>query len=102
MRFMRFRFGGAALLACVLALVALAQTGGHGFDKSRMDETVAACNDFYQYANGNWLKTTQIPAAFASWGSFDMLAENNRNVLRQILEDAAKNASAPKGSNEQK
>jgi len=102
MRFMRFRFGGAAILACALALAALAQTGGHGFDKSRMDETASACNDFYEYANGNWLKTTEIPAAFSTWGSFNVLAENNRKTLHEILEESAKDTKAKPGSTEQK
>src|SRR2546423_14068536 len=100
MRFMRFRFVGAALLAFALALAALAQTGGHGFDKSRMDETASACNDFYQYANGNWLKTTEIPAAFSTWGSFNVLAENNRKTLHEILEESARDTKAKHGSTE--
>ena len=102
MRFMNFRVAGAALLACAAALAALAQNGGRGFDASRMDTSVSACTDFYQFANGNWLKTTQIPAAFPSWGSFNILAENNRNTLRAILEEASKNTSAKSGSVEQK
>jgi putative endopeptidase len=102
MRFMNFRVAGAALLACATALAALAQSGGHGFDTSRMDTSASACNDFYQFANGNWMKTTQIPAAFPSWGSFNILAENNRNTLRAILDEAAKNTSAKSGSTEQK
>jgi predicted metalloendopeptidase len=99
---MNFRVAGAALTACLLALAALAQNGGHGFDTSRMDTSAAACTDFYQFANGNWLKATQIPAAFPSWGSFNILAENNRNTLRAILDEAAKNTSAKSGSTEQK
>jgi putative endopeptidase len=102
MRFMNFRVACALLLACAAAFVALAQSGGHGFDPSRMDTTASACTDFYQFANGNWMKTTQIPAAFPSWGSFNILAENNRNTLHDILEEAAKNASAKAGSTEQK
>src|SRR5437763_1735031 len=51
MRFMNFRVAGAALLACVGGLAALAQNGGHGFDASRMDTSVAACTDFYQFGN---------------------------------------------------
>jgi putative endopeptidase len=102
MRFFRLRIVVAALAACVLGLAVLAQSGGHGFDTSRMDTTVAACNDFYQFANGNWLKATQIPAAFPSWGSFNVLNENNRNTLHEILEEAAKNATAKAGSVEQK
>ncbi|MDQ3918257.1 MAG: M13 family metallopeptidase [Acidobacteriota bacterium] len=102
MRFMNFRVAGAAMTACLLALAALAQNGGHGFDTSRMDTSASACTDFYQFANGNWLKATQIPAAFPSWGSFNILAENNRNTLRAILDEAAKNTSAKPGSTEQK
>ena len=102
MRFMNFRVAAAALVACAAALAALAQNGGRGFDTSRMDTSVAACTDFYQFANGNWLKATQIPAAFPSWGSFNILAENNRNTLHQILDEAAKNTSAAPGSVEQK
>ncbi len=105
MRFFNFRAASAGLAACVLCFVALAQTGGgkgRGFDKARMDETVSACTDFYQYSNGNWLKTTEIPAAQSSWGSFNILAENNRKTLREILEESAKNTKARAGSNEQK
>ena len=32
-----------------------------GFDTKRMDTTTDACNDFFQYANGTWLKSTEIP-----------------------------------------
>jgi len=105
MRFFNFRVAFAGLAACVLALAALAQTGGkngRGFDKARMDETTSACTDFYQFANGNWLKTTEIPAAYPTWGSFVMLAENNRKTLHEILEESAKNSKARTGSNEQK
>ena len=69
---------------------------------SNMDKNTAACTDFYQYANGTWLKNTEIPPAYSSWGSFNVLAEYNRKMLREILEEAAKKTNAVKGSNEQK
>jgi putative endopeptidase len=101
---LNLRLLGAVFVALAVGVGVLAQTGdsGRGFDASRMDRGAAACTDFYQYANGNWLKTTQIPAAFSTWGSFNILAENNRNTLREILEEAAKKQGAAKGSNEQK
>ncbi len=104
MRFLNFRVAGAALLACVLGMAALAQSGGkgRGFDTARMDREAAACTDFYQFTNGNWLKTTEIPAAFPSWGSFNILAENNRKTLREILDESAKSTKAKAGTNEQK
>jgi putative endopeptidase len=103
MRISRLRRLAVALPLAALALgwAVAAQDKGRGFDTTRMDREAAACNDFYQFANGNWLKTTEIPAAFSSWGSFNILAENNRATLRQILEEAAKKPAA-KGSVEQK
>src|SRR5687767_6749313 len=107
MSIFKSRPAAATLLALVLGLAAVAQTGGgaavnRGFDVSRMDKTASACQDFYQFTNGNWLKTTEIPPAFSSWGSFNILAENNRKTLREILDEAAKKADAKKGSVEQK
>ncbi|HKG15949.1 MAG TPA: M13 family metallopeptidase [Pyrinomonadaceae bacterium] len=102
MRSFNYKVAGALALACVLGLAAAARQGGRGFDKSRMDASAAACNDFYQFANGTWLKTTEIPAAFSSWGSFNILAENNRKTLHEILEESSKNSKAKPGSVEQK
>ncbi|HEX6622538.1 MAG TPA: M13 family metallopeptidase [Pyrinomonadaceae bacterium] len=104
MRFFKVRFAAGSVLALVLCLAVVAQSGGagRGFDVSRMDKTASACQDFYQFSNGNWLKTTEIPPAFSSWGSFNILAENNRNTLREILDAAAKTTDAKKGSVEQK
>ena len=69
---------------------------------SNIDPKTAACADFYQYANGGWLAANPIPAAYPAWGVANVLNEKNRDVLRQILEAAASNATARKGSNEQK
>lgn len=90
---------GVFLILLLTANWCLAQSSG--FDVSRMDKSVDACNDFYQYVNGNWLKTTEIPAAFPSWGGFDILQTRNREISRDILEAAMKNTSAAKGSDEQ-
>jgi putative endopeptidase len=89
-----------ALLALTMATV-FGQTG-HGFDRANLDTTAAACTDFYQYANGGWLAANPIPAAYSNWGVANVLDEKNREMLHQILEAAAKNTSAAKGSSEQK
>lgn len=71
------------------------------FDVDRMDKTVEACTDFFQYANGSWLNETEIPGDQSSWGSFNILAENNREILKAILQEAVAKTDAPKGSDTQ-
>lgn len=104
MRFFKMRLVMFGAFACVLAIgAAIAQRNNRGFDVGRMDTTCKPCADFYQYANGKWLASNPIPNAYSRWGSFDILAENNRVTLRDILESAAKTSgAAKKGSNEQK
>ena len=48
---------------------------GHGIDTSGMDRTLKPGNDFYSYANGGWMKATEIPADRSRWGVFSVLAE---------------------------
>src|SRR2546425_11513608 len=96
----------APSIACALLLAIVVATAfgqrGHGYDLASLDKTTAACSDFYQYANGGWLAANPISAAYSSWGVANILNEKNRDMLHEILEAAAKNTSAPKGSSEQK
>ncbi|QDA59212.1 M13 family metallopeptidase [Hymenobacter jejuensis] len=75
---------------------------GVGLDVTNIDAAVSPCDDFFHYASGSWLKSNPIPAAEVRWGSFQQLAERNNAVSRQILEEAAANRSATKGTNAQK
>ena len=71
------------------------------FDVNAMDKSVDPCNDFYEFACGNWLKNNPIPADQPSWGRFNELHDHNQLVLRNILEKYS--ANDPKRSaNEQK
>jgi len=58
-------------------------------DVSSMDKTVDPCVDFFTYSCGGWIKNNPIPADQASWDAYGKLQEENRQVLRQILEAAA-------------
>jgi putative endopeptidase len=89
------------LLALSFSVSAIVGQSAH-FDTAGMDTKTSACTDFYQYANGGWLAANPIPAAYPAWGVANVLDEKNREALHQILEEAAKNTSARKGSNEQK
>ncbi len=96
-----FRSITLSILAITLALAMTAFGQNAGFDVSRMDKSAQACTDFFQFANGTWVQETKIPASESRWGSFNILAENNREILRGVLEKASSNTSAPKGSDEQ-
>ncbi|WP_324671752.1 M13 family metallopeptidase [Hymenobacter sp. GOD-10R] len=75
---------------------------GVGINLANIDKSVAPCDDFFQFANGNWIKNNPIPASETSWGSFNELRNRNRVVARRILEKAAADRSAKPGSNLQK
>jgi len=75
--------------------------GEHGFDMSGLDRTVNACDNFYQFAVGNWRAQNPLPAAYSRFGRFEQVAERNRETLHAILEEASKKTNPP-GSSAQK
>ncbi len=74
------------------------ELGTYGFDEAGMDRTVAPGDDFYQYADGTWAKTTPIPADKSSFGAFDVLADRSRDRTRGILDAAAKDKNSKIGT----
>ncbi|MDX6305773.1 MAG: putative endopeptidase, partial [Blastocatellia bacterium] len=57
-----------------------------GFDFSSLDRSANACQDFNRFANGGWMDKNPIPAAYSRWGRFELLDEQNQNVLHGILD----------------
>src|SRR5206468_2878985 len=50
-------------------------------DPSNVDPSVKPADDFFLYANGGWIKRTEIPPEYSRWGSFNQLIEHNNDAL---------------------
>jgi putative endopeptidase len=70
-------------------------------DSANMDFSVKPGDDFFQYADGNWVKNNPIPAKETRWGSFGVLNQENTTRLLNLLTDVSKTPHA-KGSLEQR
>jgi predicted metalloendopeptidase len=91
----------AAFAAVAASFAAIAATDTHGIDLAGMDRSVAPGDDFFGYANGTWLKNTDIPADRASYGPGSILIDKTREQVRTLIQDAAK-AKPQAGSDAQK
>ncbi len=78
-----------------------AQAQKSGIPLSNLDTNAKPGTDFYQYACGGWMKNNPLPAAYARFGSFDQLQQNNNKRVNAILSELLKGNYA-KGSIEQK
>src|SRR5690242_15754731 len=63
-------------------------------DPANMDLSVKPGDNFYLYANGNWLKNHPVPASKTRWGSFDELREESSQRMHALLLEAAAKASS--------
>jgi len=69
---------------------------------SNMDTTINPADDFFRYANNNWLKNNPIPEEFSSYGAFTEIDLNNDNLIKEIIDEVSKDSTAAKGSIAQK
>ncbi len=58
-------------------------------ERSNLDTTVAAGDDFFRYVNGGWMKNNPIPAEESRWGAFNVLNLENQTKLKALFEEAA-------------
>ena len=93
--------------SCVLAasMTARAQDApaqdAHGIAVANMDRSVRPGEDFYGYANGEWIKHTEIPSDRAGIGVFDKLADQSNKNVAALIEEIAK-SNPPAGSGARK
>src|ERR1700757_736536 len=90
----------AACALCLLPFAAPAQET-HGIAVANIDTSVKPGDNFYLYANGDWIKRTEIPADRGSIGVFSALADLSSKRTADLIEEAAK-SGASAGSGQRK
>ncbi|RDS85106.1 M13 family peptidase [Dyella monticola] len=98
----------AAMVSCGTALAAAPATTSAppaktdlGIDLKGIDHAIKPGDDFFGYANGTWVKNTQIPADRSSTGTFLQVYQLAEKQTSQLIRNIAQGHAAP-GSNERK
>ncbi len=94
----------ALFLVAISVLNTSAQTSSAHepvLDVHSLDPSMDPCTDFYQYSCGGWMKSNPIPPDQSRWDVYSKMEDNNKTLLREILEQASQ-AKAPNGSVTQK
>jgi putative endopeptidase len=66
-----------------------------GVDLAALDRATRPQDDFYQFANGGWLDSTEIPSIYSGYTVYHQVRENAEVALRQIIEQAAAEGGEP-------
>ena len=69
---------------------------------SNMDLTVNPADDFFRYANNNWLKNNPIPEEYSTYGAFTEIDQHNEILIQEIIDEVSKDENAAQGSVAQK
>lgn len=74
-------------LALVSTLCASAEVSKPkaGVNPANLNTAVSPGSDFYDYACGGWIKANPMADEYSSWGTFDVIAENNRKQLKDLF-----------------
>lgn len=64
-----------------------------GIHMENLDTSVLPGTSFYQYACGGWMKNNPLTDEYSRFGSFDLLAENNREQLHTLITELSKESN---------
>jgi len=83
------------LAASLNSICAQTASPEHGIAIANIDTSVRPGDDFYMFANGAWMKRTELPPDRASWGTFNVLADRSNERTATIIEETSKSNPAP-------
>lgn len=81
--------------SCIYGACSRSEAKPHGIDTANLDTLVAPGADFYDYACGGWMKAHPLPDEFSRYGTFDALAENSRNQVRNLVDSLDPETAEP-------
>nr|WP_321221163.1 M13 family metallopeptidase [uncultured Psychroserpens sp.] len=73
-----------------------------GINLDNMDTSVSPKDDFYNYVNGNWAKTTKIPDDETRWGGFGVLRKDTRKDVLEIMNTSKELGKYEEGTDQKK
>jgi len=88
------------LFMALFAMTAMAGNPVKAVDRNNLDPGTTPGQNFYQYACGGWKLANPLDPQYARFGTFDQLAENSRNQVKDIITNLGTNN--PRGSIKQK
>ena len=90
------------LLSAFCLIISAAGADKPALDISGWNRDTRPQDDFFEFANGGWLKNTEIPSDKTRWGSFVILAEESRDAVQAIIDELSAKDGLKNGSNPQK
>lgn len=103
MKTMLVRFCSCALLLlgmyCLLSAQEASHSDSHGVIVGDIDHSVKPGDNFFEYANGEWLKRTEIPPDRAGVSVFSLLNDIAVKQTSNLIEEIAKSNAAPGSGN---
>jgi putative endopeptidase len=107
LKFTTLMLSGAVLLSAVAFRPDGGKKNADGppakfIDPANMDLSIKPGDNFFDYANGTWIKQNAIPAKETRWGSFNILHQENTDKLLNLLSEVSKTSGAAKGSLKQR
>ncbi len=76
--------------------------GVSGIELKHISKIISPGQDFYEYVNDGWLRSTEIPLDRSNYGSFSVLEDDTKAAIRTLVEVAGVDTSAAAGSDAQK
>jgi endothelin-converting enzyme/putative endopeptidase len=88
-----------SLLLPAVQAPAQAVSDRHGINISSIDPSVQPGDNFYLFANGSWIKNTELPPDRVGIGVFSVLTDRSDERTAAIVEETSKSNPAPETDN---